>query len=401
MPPSTTSTWPVMYARVHRRRGTRPHWRCRRASRAARGGSGSLRASRASGVSAAVMSVSMNPGATAFTRMFRDASSFATRLGEADQPRLARGVVRLPRVADEADHARDVDDPPRPPLHHAARRRAHRREGALQVRVEHRVPVIVLEAHQQVVAREAGVVHQDVERAEGPPPPRRRASPPAAASLTSQAKPLRAAAIAAATSAARARSRSTTATSRAAAGEPPPRSRGRCPRVLPVTIATLPVEVDLHAATRCRSCSTSAAVPRCAVSRAGHDALHEIREHGAGTELHEERIRHRGRQRAHLGRSTATGDVSCSRSRRVRVGRRRDRLGAHVGEHRERRCGGTRRVKRRAAAPAPRARHERRMERAAHVQPDRALRPRRLARAPSPSPPPPTSPLITICSGAL
>ena len=45
-------------------------------------------AARASGVIAAVMSVSMKPGATAFTRMLRDASSFATDLVRPMSPAL-------------------------------------------------------------------------------------------------------------------------------------------------------------------------------------------------------------------------------------------------------------------------------------------------------------------------
>ena len=51
---------------------------------------------RASSGKAAVMSVSMKPGATQLIRMPRLAYSFAADFGQANEPRLARGVVGLP-----------------------------------------------------------------------------------------------------------------------------------------------------------------------------------------------------------------------------------------------------------------------------------------------------------------
>jgi hypothetical protein len=86
------------------------------------------------------------------------------RLGQADQPRLGGGVVGLPLVARQPHDARDVDDAARAPLHHPARRGADGVERALEVGIQHRVPVLVLDPHQQVVARDAGVVDEDVER---------------------------------------------------------------------------------------------------------------------------------------------------------------------------------------------------------------------------------------------
>ena len=52
----------------------------------------------------------MNPGAMALTVMPREANSRATDLRETDQPRLARRVIALARVADEADDRGNVDD---------------------------------------------------------------------------------------------------------------------------------------------------------------------------------------------------------------------------------------------------------------------------------------------------
>ncbi len=58
------------------------------------------------------MSVSMNPGATAFTVILRDAKFLRERLRQPDQPGLRRHVIRLARIARLAHHRRDVHDPP-------------------------------------------------------------------------------------------------------------------------------------------------------------------------------------------------------------------------------------------------------------------------------------------------
>src|SRR5882762_8331325 len=73
--------------------------------------------------------------------------------GETDQAGLGRGVVRLPLVSVDAHHARDVDDPPPAPLDHPPSRVLGHEEGALQIRVDHRVPIVLADPEQQVVAR--------------------------------------------------------------------------------------------------------------------------------------------------------------------------------------------------------------------------------------------------------
>src|SRR5438105_1184623 len=83
-------------------------------------------------------------------------------LRETDEPRLARGVVGLALVADDADDARNVDDAAPATLHHTARRRANGDECAAQIGVDDGIPVVVLEPHQQVVARQAGVIDQNI-----------------------------------------------------------------------------------------------------------------------------------------------------------------------------------------------------------------------------------------------
>ena len=166
------------------------------------------------------------------------------------------------------DDARDVDDPAPSALHHAARGRAHRGEGALEVRVQHRVPVLVLEAHQQVVAREPGVVHEDVERAEGRLDIRHELGRPAPCRPHRSRSPARRRRSPPAASAAFAWSRPTTATfapqpaSTAAISRP-------IPRVLPVTSATLPVRSIFMPPPARAAAPTSAAVPQPAVSAPG------------------------------------------------------------------------------------------------------------------------------------
>ena len=127
------------------------------------------------------MSVSMNPGAMQLIRMPAAGVLLRHRLGQADEPRLAGRVVGLPLVADDPDDAGDVDDAAAAPLHHALGHGAHGEERALEVGVQHRVPVGLAQPQQDVVPGEPGVVDQDIDRAEGllrrgdaPRPPGRR-----------------------------------------------------------------------------------------------------------------------------------------------------------------------------------------------------------------------------------
>src|SRR5213594_3627053 len=90
------------------------------------------------------------------------------RLGEADQAGLGGGIVGLALVARDADDARDVDDPAPATLDHPPGRVLGHQEGALQVRVEHGAPVVLVDPEQQVVPRRARVVHEDVDLAELP-----------------------------------------------------------------------------------------------------------------------------------------------------------------------------------------------------------------------------------------
>ena len=130
---------------------------------------------------------------------------------------------------------------PAAPLHHALDHRAGGVERALQVGVEHRVPVVVVEPEQDVVAGEAGVVDQDVDRAERLLGRGDRAPRPDRPSATSQATPAaRVAELGGDRLGALAASRPTTATLAPAPWSARAMARPM-PRVLPVTKAVLPV----------------------------------------------------------------------------------------------------------------------------------------------------------------
>ena len=67
------------------------------------------------------------------------------------------------RPAFAAGDGRHVDDPAAALLHHRPHRRLRDEEGAAQVEVEDRVPLLGAHPEQEVVACDAGVVHEDVE----------------------------------------------------------------------------------------------------------------------------------------------------------------------------------------------------------------------------------------------
>ena len=83
-----------------------------------------------------------------------------------DEAGLAGGVVRLAGEAHEAADRADVDDAAGALLDHGAEDGAGEIEGALEVRLEHGVPIAARHAHREGVAGDAGVVHEDVAAAE-------------------------------------------------------------------------------------------------------------------------------------------------------------------------------------------------------------------------------------------
>src|SRR5690348_3246414 len=87
-------------------------------------------------------------------------------LGEADQSGLRGRVVRLALVPGESHHAGDVDDAPPAAFDHAPGRELREQKRGLEVRVQHGVPVLGADPEQQVVLRDAGVVHEHVDGTE-------------------------------------------------------------------------------------------------------------------------------------------------------------------------------------------------------------------------------------------
>ena len=130
----------------------------------------------------------MKPGATALTVMPRLESSRASGLGKADEARLARGVIRLAGIASEAGDGGDIDDAAGALLEHGAHHALDEVERALEIRIEHEIPILLAHAHGEAVARQAGVVHENIHPPEigedaladlqrrlcGPPHPRHR-----------------------------------------------------------------------------------------------------------------------------------------------------------------------------------------------------------------------------------
>ena len=87
-------------------------------------------------------------------------------LGHADEPRLAGAVVDLARVAPQGHHGAEVDDAAVAGLHHGPSGGLHGEEGPLEVGLDDRVEVLLLEHHGQVVPGDARVVDQNVQGAQ-------------------------------------------------------------------------------------------------------------------------------------------------------------------------------------------------------------------------------------------
>jgi hypothetical protein len=111
------------------------------------------------------MSVAMKPG-DGVDRDIADAHLLRQGLGEPDEPGLRRHVVRLPGVPCPSHHGRDVDDASPARLHHARQHLLGGEESPREVDLEHQVPVLRLHPDRQAVARDAGVIHQDVDALE-------------------------------------------------------------------------------------------------------------------------------------------------------------------------------------------------------------------------------------------
>src|SRR5438445_1079880 len=87
-------------------------------------------------------------------------------LGQSAPRRLRSRVIRLRLFAHHSDHRGDVHQGTAPLLGHGRQDSLGAVERALQVDVQHRIPVFFLHAEQQAVPRDARIVHQDVDAAE-------------------------------------------------------------------------------------------------------------------------------------------------------------------------------------------------------------------------------------------
>src|SRR5439155_3533974 len=69
-------------------------------------------------------------------------------------------------IADEPDHGAHVHDPAPPLFHHGPGEGADAEKAPLQIGVDDLIPILLAQAHDQIVARDTRVIHEDVGPAE-------------------------------------------------------------------------------------------------------------------------------------------------------------------------------------------------------------------------------------------
>src|SRR2546430_296192 len=127
-----------------------------------------------------LMSVSISPGAIAFTVTPWPASSLASERVSAFTPPLAgertrervhaplgRRIVHLPTPGARDQHGADVDDPSPAAAEHLARGEPRAMVDAVKVRAEHRRPLSVGHLEKQSLPDDPCVVHRSEERRVG------------------------------------------------------------------------------------------------------------------------------------------------------------------------------------------------------------------------------------------
>src|SRR6476469_8507580 len=87
------------------------------------------------------------------------------RLDHADHASLGRGIVALPGIAGDAHHGRYADDSAEAAPHHSPQGRTREAESGGQIDRDHLVPVLVPQLDQQIILRDPGIGHQNVELA--------------------------------------------------------------------------------------------------------------------------------------------------------------------------------------------------------------------------------------------
>ena len=109
-----------------------------------------------------VIAVTMKPGATQFTRDPEPAELDRERLRQSLDPRLRRRVVRLAAVS-ECRGRRDQDDRAASLSDHVRLSGLSGEKRPLQMRVDHRFPVVVRHLVDEVVAQDPGAGDEDVQ----------------------------------------------------------------------------------------------------------------------------------------------------------------------------------------------------------------------------------------------
>ncbi len=104
----------------------------------------------------------MNPGATALTVTPRLINSLLKRPSQPNHPRFTGGIVGLSRIANQSRDAGHVDDPAVFRSTHDAGSGARADKTTGQVGCDHVIPFLVRHASHQFVARDPGVVDQDI-----------------------------------------------------------------------------------------------------------------------------------------------------------------------------------------------------------------------------------------------
>ena len=113
-----------------------------------------------------VISVSRNPGATAFTLTPQPADLARQRSREPDQGRFRRAVDREAAVSREADDRRDVDDAAAAVRHHVADHIFGQHDRRERIHANQALDLRVVHDRQRAVRAQRGVVDEPVDRPE-------------------------------------------------------------------------------------------------------------------------------------------------------------------------------------------------------------------------------------------
>ena len=104
---------------------------------------------------AAVISVSIKPGATALQRIVSRSQFKRHRFGETDDTRFGRGIIGLPRISFYSHHAADINNTTLPLFQHRPLAGLGNIKNRIQICFYHFVELIFRHSHQQSVAGNA------------------------------------------------------------------------------------------------------------------------------------------------------------------------------------------------------------------------------------------------------